>query len=56
MPTKRNNSEGNIRQHLDGRWEARYTVGNNPGTCKPLRRFIYGGPVEKNGKAMQNMV
>ena len=56
MSTKRSNGEDNIRQRLDGRWEARYTVGNNPGTCKPLRRSIYGGPVEKNGKAMQNTV
>ena len=52
MPTKRSNGEVNIRQRSDRRWEACYSVGNNPVT-KPLRRSIYGGPVEKNGKARQ---
>lgn len=33
---------GSIRQRPDGRWEARVTVGTNPGTGKPIRRSIYG--------------
>lgn len=33
---------GSIRQRSDGRWEARVTVGTNPGTGKPIRRSIYG--------------
>lgn len=33
---------GSIRQRADGSWEARITVGTNPGTGKPDRRSIYG--------------
>ncbi len=33
---------GSIRQRADGTWEARITVGSNPGTGKPDRRSIYG--------------
>lgn len=36
------NGAGSIRQRSDGRWEARYTAGTNPGTGKPIRRSIYG--------------
>ncbi|MEA4899572.1 MAG: tyrosine-type recombinase/integrase [Christensenellaceae bacterium] len=42
MANKRSNNEGSIRQRPDGRWEARYTVGTNPGTGKPIRKSIYG--------------
>ena len=33
---------GSIRQRKDGRWEARVTVGRNPGTGAPIRRSVYG--------------
>lgn len=33
---------GSIRQRSDGRWEARVTIGTNPGTGKPVRRSLYG--------------
>jgi integrase len=33
---------GTIRQRSDGRWEARYTVGKDPGTGKQLQKSIYG--------------
>lgn len=33
---------GTIRQRPDGRWEARVTVGTDPGNGKPIRRSIYG--------------
>ena len=33
---------GMIRQRPDGRWEARYTVGRNPGTGKQIQKSIYG--------------
>lgn len=36
------NGGGTIRQRKDGRWEARITIGINPGTGKPIRRSIYG--------------
>ena len=43
MPTKRRaNGEGSIKQRADGRWEARYTLGFNPKTGKPVRKSIYG--------------
>ncbi len=36
------NAAGSIRQRPDGRWEARVTIGTNPGTGKPIRRSLYG--------------
>ena len=39
---KRPNGDGTIRQRKDGTWEGRYTVGNHPGTGKPIRKSIYG--------------
>lgn len=46
MPRKSNtraaSGAGTIRQQPDGRWEARVTVGINPGTGKAIRRSIYG--------------
>ena len=39
---KRSNGDGTIRQRKDGLWEARFTVGINPGSGKPIRKSIYG--------------
>lgn len=33
---------GTIRQRQDGRWEARYTLGRDPGTGKQIQKSIYG--------------
>ena len=33
---------GTIRQRSDGRWEARFTVGRDPGTGKQVQRSVYG--------------
>lgn len=33
---------GTIRQRADGRWEARYSVGRDPGSGKQLQRSVYG--------------
>ena len=33
---------GTIRQRSDGRWEARYTVGRDPGTGRQVQRSVYG--------------
>lgn len=33
---------GTIRQRSDGRWEARYTVGRDPGTGKQIQKSVYG--------------
>lgn len=39
---KNANKSGSIRKRPDGRWEARYVVGHDPGTGKLIRRSIYG--------------
>lgn len=33
---------GSIRQRPDGRWEARFTVGQDPGTGRQIQRSVYG--------------
>lgn len=40
--TKNARGGGTIRQRPDGRWEARFTVGRDPGTGKQIQRSIYG--------------
>ena len=46
MPRKSNTraaqGSGSIRQRADGTWEARITVGTDPGTGKPERKSVYG--------------
>lgn len=34
--------DGTIRKRKDGRWEARYTLGVDPGTGKQIQKSIYG--------------
>lgn len=45
MPRKSNTraaaGAGSIRQRPDGTWEARYIVGHDPGTGKPIRKSVY---------------
>lgn len=43
---------GTIRQRPDGRWEARVTVGTNPGTGKPIRRSIYASTQKEARRQM----
>lgn len=38
MPKKRANGEGSLRKRKDGRWEGRYTAGNDPATGKPIHK------------------
>lgn len=40
--TKNAKGGGTIRQRSDGRWEARFTVGRDPGTGKQVQRSVYG--------------
>ena len=58
MPRKSNtraaSGAGSIRQRPDGRWEARVTVGNDPGTGKPIRRSIYGNTQKEVLTAMRD--
>ncbi len=45
MPRKTTRSAaggGSLRQRSDGRWEARYTVGRDPGTGKQIQKSVYG--------------
>ena len=45
MPRKaKKNAQGagTIRKRSDGRWEARYTVGRDPGIGKQIQRSVYG--------------
>ena len=40
--TRAAQGSGTIRQWQDGRWEARFTVGRDPGTGKQIQRSVYG--------------
>lgn len=40
--TRAAQGSGTIRQRSDGRWEARFTVGRDPGTGKQIQRSVYG--------------
>jgi len=40
--TRNAQGSGTIQQRPDGRWEARFTVGRDPGTGKQLQRSVYG--------------
>lgn len=42
MAKKAAKGGGTIRQRPDGRWEARFTVGRDPGTGKQIQRSVYG--------------
>ena len=45
MPRKSNTraaqGAGSIRQRPDGKWEARFIAGHDPGTGKPIRKSVY---------------
>ena len=40
--TKGAKGGGTIRQRPDGLWEARYTLGIDPGTGKQIQKSVYG--------------
>jgi integrase len=42
MPKRNAHGAGSIRQRKDGTWEARYSIGRDPGTGKQVQRSIYG--------------
>lgn len=42
MKTRNAQGAGTIRKRKDGNWEARYTIGRDPGTGKQVQRSIYG--------------
>lgn len=47
---------GTIRQRSDGRWEARVTLGRNPGTGKQVQKSIYGSTQKEVRQKMQRML
>jgi len=47
------NGGGSIRQRADGTWEARITLGTNPGTGKPMRKSFYGKTQKEVRQKMQ---
>lgn len=51
--TRAAQGSGTIRQRKDGRWEARYTVGRDPGTGKQVQRSIYGDSQAEVRKKLQ---
>lgn len=40
--TRTAQGEGSIRQRKDGAWEARFTIGRDPGTGKQVQKSVYG--------------
>ena len=47
------NGGGSIRQRADGTWEARISLGVNPGTGKPMRKSLYGKTQREVRQKMQ---
>lgn len=54
MPRGRaTNGSGTIRQRKDGRWEAIYTIGRNPGTGKLVRKSVYGSTADEVARKLR---
>ena len=51
--TRGANGGGSIRQRADGTWEARITLGTDPGTGKPRRKSFYGKTQKEVRQKMQ---
>lgn len=51
--TRAAQGSGTIRQRPDGRWEARYTVGRDPGTGKQIQRSVYGATQKEVRQKLQ---
>ena len=51
--TRGANGGGSIRQRPDGTWEARITLGTDPGTGKPRRKSLYGKTQKEVRQKMQ---
>lgn len=60
MPRKSNargaQGGGTIRQRSDGRWEARITVGRDPGTGKQIQKSVYGSTQKEVRKKLAQLV
>jgi integrase len=56
MPKKSNRNAqggGSIRKRKDGTWEARYTIGRDPGTGKQIQKSVYGKTQAEVRKKLQ---
>lgn len=47
---------GSIRQRPDGRWEARYTAGRNPGTGRQMQKSVYGATQDEVVKKLRRVL
>ena len=60
MPRKSNTraaqGSGTIRQRPDGRWEARFTIGRDPGTGRQIQRSVYGATQQEDRKKLAEAV
>lgn len=54
--TRAASGTGSIRQRPDGRWEARITIGTDPGTGKTIRRSVYGDTQKEVRKRMTEIL
>lgn len=54
--TRAAQGSGTIRQRKDGRWEARYVVGHDPGTGKLIRRSVYGATQKEVRQKLTSIV
>ncbi|WKY46528.1 site-specific integrase [Eubacteriaceae bacterium ES3] len=50
--TRNAQGSGQIRVRPDGRWEARYTLGRDPGTGKQIRKSVYGATQQEVRKKL----
>ena len=53
--TRAAQGEGSIRQRPDGRWEARYTAGRDPGTGRQVQKSVYGATQKEVLKQLQQI-
>jgi integrase len=54
MPKRSASGSGTIRQRKDGTWEARYTVGRDPGTGKQVQKSVYGKSEKEVAKKLRS--
>ena len=53
--TRRPQGDGTIRQRKDGRWEARYTLGVDPGSGKQVQKSVYGKTQDEVRKKLKQI-
>lgn len=56
MASRNAHGGGSIRQRKNGLWEARYTVGRDPGTGKQIQKSVYGKTQHEVRKKLASVV